>query len=80
MSICTCAVCGEQFTALSTFDKHQDVDFSRRPAVQCLPPQAVGLVQDSRQRWHAPGTDASRERIRQLAVTRDTHVVQAKSL
>ena len=41
-----CAVCHAQFGSLKAFDKHQDVDYARSPAVMCRTPEGLGLVQD----------------------------------
>jgi len=60
---CECALCGLEFSGLGSFDKHQDVDYGRRPAVVCLDPADVGLtLLESRRCW---GTPAS-ERLRAL--------------
>ena len=71
MSACTCSPCGQSFTGLTAFDKHQDVDYDRRPAVQCLDPATVGLVRQSSGRWGFPATDDSRARLDKMRAERD---------
>lgn len=63
MSTCTCHPCGESFTGLTAFDKHQDVDYNRRPAVQCLDPATLGMERNAHGRWGYPGSDEDRERL-----------------
>lgn len=48
---CGCAGCGEVFTSLTGFDRHQ-----RR--FRCLPPAEAGLVQHANGRWSLPPRDA----------------------
>ncbi len=43
-----CRGCGEVFTSITGFDRHQ-----RRG--KCLPPAECGLVQGENGRWHFPG-------------------------
>lgn len=43
-----CRKCGEVFTSLTGFDKHQRDG-------QCLPPGQAGLVQHANRRWSLPG-------------------------
>jgi hypothetical protein len=71
MSTGACAACGRDFTGLGAFDKHQDVDYSRRPAVTCLDPAAIGLVQNERGRWGFPLDAAGRDYFATLAASRD---------
>jgi hypothetical protein len=61
-----CAPCGREFSSLTGFDRHQDVDYDRRPAVRCLDPAARGLEQNDHGRWHLPQTDAGGERLAAL--------------
>jgi hypothetical protein len=60
MAACTCAACGIVTTGLGAFDKHQDVDYSRRPAVTCRNPEALGMVRNHAGRWGFPLDDAGR--------------------
>ncbi len=66
MSMCTCSPCGRAFTGLTAFDKHQDVDYTRRPAVACLDPATAGLVRQSSGRWGFPADEDSRARLAAL--------------
>jgi hypothetical protein len=66
MSTCICNPCGRAFTGLTAFDKHQDVDYSRRPAVRCQDPTAAGLVQQPSGRWGFPIDAASRLTLQNL--------------
>lgn len=61
-SECRCAVCGQTFTGLSLFDKHQTADYTRRPAVVCAPPASLGLVQNGRGTWGTPAGLKARQR------------------
>ena len=70
MSTCTCHPCGRQFSGLAPFDAHQDVDYSRRPAVKCLDPATLGLVQDPVSgRWGTTDGSAKREQGARLAAS-----------
>ena len=60
MSACECAACGIVTTGLGPFDKHQDVDYRRRPAVVCLDPATVGMSLNAYGRWGFPGDAAPR--------------------
>ena len=51
---CECPVCHEVFGGLELFDKHQNVDYSRRPAVVCAYPGSIGLVRDDWGTWRTP--------------------------
>jgi len=51
MSACTCPACGRQFTSLSTFDRHQDWDYKRRPMLVCRDPGELGMRADRFGRW-----------------------------
>ena len=66
MSACLCHTCGREFTGLTAFDKHQDVDYTRRPAVRCMDPATVGLVQQPSGRWGFPIDASSRDLLRKL--------------
>ena len=70
MSACLCDPCGREFTGLTAFDKHQDVDYTRRPAVRCMDPATVGLVQGSHGRWGFPADAASRARLAKMRAER----------
>lgn len=70
MSNCGCSPCGREFTGLGSFDKHQDVDYSRRPAVVCLDPATLGLVRNDAGRWGAPLDAAGRAWFAGLAAGR----------
>lgn len=77
MSACKCAPCGREFTGLTAFDKHQDVDYGRTPAVRDQDPAALGLVQNDHGRWGSPATDDSRARLASLRAERDAAGVTA---
>ena len=66
MSICVGAACKRSFTGLSSFDKHHETDYSRRPAVRCIDPATLGMVQQESGRWGFPITDAARDALRAL--------------
>jgi hypothetical protein len=59
---CHCGLCHETFSSLTLFDAHQDVDYSRRPAVVCRAPAGLGLVRDYRSTWATPQAAISRQR------------------
>lgn len=69
MSVCLCSPCGREFTGLTAFDKHHDVDYSREPPVRCVDPATVGLVRQSSGRWGLPIDPDARERLRALRGT-----------
>jgi hypothetical protein len=54
MSACQCSPCGRHFTSLTAFDRHQAVDYRRRPAVLCVDPAKAGLVRQASGRWASP--------------------------
>jgi hypothetical protein len=60
MSACACDPCGREFTGLGAFDKHHAVDYTRRPAVTCRNPEALGMVRNRAGRWGFPLDDAGR--------------------
>ena len=66
MSAGKCGACGREFTGVASFDKHQDVNYMRRPTVICLDPATVGLAEDRNGRWGTPADDASRLRLASL--------------
>ena len=67
MTALGCAPCGRGFTSLGAFDQHQDVDYSRRPAVRCQDPATVGLVMSATSgRWGWPVPEAARARFATL--------------
>ena len=70
MSACLCHPCGREFTGLTAFDKHQDVDYTRRPAVRCMDPASVGLVQQPSGRWGFPIDAGSRLRLAKMRAER----------
>ena len=49
---CGCRGCGEVFTSLTGFDRHQR-------GFRCLPPAGVGLVQRADGKWSFPGREIS---------------------
>lgn len=49
-----CARCHNSFGSLEQFDRHQDVDYRRRPAVLCAAVGGLGLIQDGRGTWQTP--------------------------
>jgi len=68
--MCKCARCGRMFSGLAPFDRHQDVDYRRRPPVLCLDPAGLGMVLNRHGRWGCPMDDARRaqlEAMRQAA-------------
>jgi hypothetical protein len=50
-----CRGCGEVFTSITSFDRHQRKG-------KCLPPAEVGLVQNDKGRWHFPSGEELMER------------------
>lgn len=48
---CFCTGCGEYFTTVGNFDRHQLIN---KP---CRHPRDVGLIQDAQGYWQMPGTD-----------------------
>ena len=50
---CKCPACGEYFTTVRGFDKHQRTGPDDRPV--CLEPAAVGLVLSKKGYWQRPG-------------------------
>jgi hypothetical protein len=74
MSACECASCERKFTGLSAFDRHQDVDYSRRPAVHCMEPATAGLVLNARGVWGWPADARSRARAKNLSAERGAGV------
>lgn len=60
---CQCHPCGRTFTGLGLFDRHQDVDYSHRPAVRCLDPASLGMTQAPDGTWGTPEGLAKRERL-----------------
>lgn len=65
-----CAACGEPFTGLTAFDKHQTTDYGSAKPVTCHDPASVGLVRDRNGRWGSPATDDSRARLASLRAER----------
>lgn len=63
MATCICARCGRTFTGLTAFDRHQDVDYKRKPPVLC---DVTGLVRQSSGRWGLPADPATRDRLKAL--------------
>lgn len=63
MSTCTCHPCGRQFTGLGPFDDHQQVDYSKRPAVTCLDPATLSMASNAYGRWGYPASDEDRQRL-----------------
>jgi hypothetical protein len=77
MATCTCHPCGQSFTGLTAFDKHQQVDYTRRPAVTCLDPATLGMVRNDHGRWGYPATGDARERLAVLRGGDAEHAVPA---
>lgn len=50
-----CTVCDRDFGGLTAFDRHQDVDYKRSPAVICRDPEELGMHQDKHGRWRMDG-------------------------
>ena len=47
-----CPRCHRHFTGLTTFDRHQDVNYRREhEPVRCQDPAALGMAQDRYGRW-----------------------------
>ena len=70
MSACLCHPCGAEFTGLTAFDRHQDVDYTRRPAVRCMDPASVGLVIGAYGRWGFPVDASKRAALDQMRAER----------
>lgn len=66
MSACTCVPCGREFTTLAAFDRHQDIDYKRRPVIICRDPATIGLLQNSLGRWHFPVDARSRVSVTKM--------------
>jgi len=49
-----CARCKRVFSGLSLFDRHQDVDYDRKPAVACINPVSLGMVEAPNGVWTTP--------------------------
>ncbi len=67
-----CSKCHQTFSSLTLFDKHQDVDYDRTPAVVCKTRlTALGLVKDLGGTWCTPDAAISRQaQSVRLAMTR----------
>ena len=61
-----CARCRRDFSSLGAFDRHQDVNYKRRPAVECKDPAEIGLIQNAAGRWHEPQSADGARRLRNL--------------
>jgi hypothetical protein len=73
LSKSTCALCGEVFGSLQTFDLHQDVDYDRRPSVECKRPERIGLVLDAWHVWRTPADmQVSAARVAAMNTARET--------
>ena len=59
MAISGCHPCGRTFSSLSAFDAHQAVDYTRRPAVQCMDPATLGMTEADGV-WGSPEAHARR--------------------
>jgi hypothetical protein len=70
MSVCECCCCREQFTSVSSFDQHLDVDYDRVPPVMCREPRDLGMARDRHGRFFMPGSDADRVRLAALKARR----------
>jgi hypothetical protein len=71
MAAADCAACDERFTGLTSFDRHQDRDYSRTPATICRPPDEAGLVQNEHGRRGFPLDEAGRAYFATLAAGRE---------
>lgn len=60
-----CGRCRREFGNLTIFDLHHDVDYGRRPPVECKDPADLGLVKDKHDVWQTPEGLAARERATQ---------------
>lgn len=49
-----CAQCHQTFNSLKMFDRHQDIARDGSGRVSCRPPEALGLVSDTRGTWRTP--------------------------
>ena len=77
-SECHCGECHQTFTGLTLFDAHQDIDYTRRPAIHCEPPVALGLVQDGRGTWGtAEGLKARESYATRLASAKSRRLEEA---
>lgn len=54
MSWCECGKCGEVFTGLGGFDRHQLVDYTAAIEVICQHPASIGMVRNRHGRWALP--------------------------
>jgi hypothetical protein len=54
MSSHQCGRCLEKFTSLELFDKHQDVDYKRKPVIICIRPESLGMVRAHNESWTTP--------------------------
>jgi hypothetical protein len=70
MSASQCPACRQEFTGVTAFDAHQDVDYTRRPPVLCLEPRDLGMARDRNGRFYVPGTEADRARLNALRARR----------
>lgn len=75
---CHCAGCHQTFANMTLFDGHQDVNYSRSPAVLCREPESLGLVRGTRGAWYTPaGLTASTERVAKMNSARSKGVGKA---
>jgi hypothetical protein len=75
MTACTCDACGREFTGVGPFDRHQRLDYTRRPAVRCLDPATRGMELNEHGRWGFPADAAARARLAQIRAERAARVV-----
>jgi hypothetical protein len=61
-----CPACHQQFTGLTAFDAHQDVDYGRRVPVTCRDPALLAMTTDRNGRWMIPASEADRVRLAAL--------------
>jgi len=61
-----CASCGETFTSLTGFDRHQDWDYKRRPMLICREPSSIGMIQRNNGMWSIPLDADSRNRVSKM--------------
>ena len=61
VTACTCAPCGREFAGLTAFDKHQDANYKRTPAVICQDPASLGMILNPHGRWGFPLNESGRK-------------------
>ena len=66
MSWCQCAACGQTFTSLTSFDRHQDWNYKRKPMLVCRLPASMGLIQGANGMWRVPLSAPESSRLKNL--------------